>query len=448
MTKPPGTTTVSTPGQAGNDRPAGDVEPADRTGPADQAGESPDRNPTDSGSPVDEPADGGSADNGSPEDGSVEDGSVEDGSVEDGSVEDGSVDGDGAGGAAATGADRPGDGERSRDRSRFAPGAIWLALLSVAWLAAMLWAAQRSISFSGAHSIAITTTAYALPGVISAGLVGGAAVSLLVANLLSRRGVPGASARFAAAVGAGLLTGVLAALAVGPGSGAGSAEMLLAATTAAAATVGGIAGGVRAIQVVGALVAAALAVFAVSFAVELFRDPLLDLYGAGESAASQSNALRWSARTASLCGGLAAGGVAFAYLRRAGRRTSGAGSRPRWSHYLLAGAGPGLLLLVAEVIIWTGGARVLDLAGGLSEADAVAQSMLGVSRVDHALLVLFVGALTAIIILGRTLPPASARPAADIDAAGAEPQAAGAQPPAAPGQQISPSSDTSYHSRS
>lgn len=293
-----------------------------------------------------------------------------------------------------------------------APGAGAIALLAVVWLAAMLWAAQRSISFSEAQSMAITTTAYALPGVISASLVGGAAVSLAMANLLSRRGVVRGTPRFAAAVATGLATGLLAALAVSLGYDAGSAVMLLAGTTAAAATVGGIAGGLRATPVIGALVSAALTVFAVNFGFELFRDPLLSLYGAGDTASSQLTALRRSAWTASVCNGLAAGAVAFGYLRLAARRGAARGypgSAPRWTAYLVAGAGPGLLLLVAEVITRTAGARVLTLAGGLSEADEAAQSVLGGARVDHALLVLFLGALTAIIILGRTMGPATDR---------------------------------------
>ncbi len=85
----------------------------------------------------------------------------------------------------------------------------------------------------------------------------------------------------------------------------------------------------------------------------------------------------------------------------------GGGAGARWPAYLVAGAGPGLLLLLAEVIIRVGGRSLIDLAAALSEADAVAQTSLGTSRVDNAIWVLFVGALTALITFGRTLTPAS-----------------------------------------
>lgn len=293
-----------------------------------------------------------------------------------------------------------------------APAAAGLAVLSLAWLAAMLWSGQRAVSFAGAGTMAITSTALALPVVISASLVSGAATGLAVANLLTRRGVLRATPRFAGAVGAALLTGVLAAGAVALGYGDGPTVLVLAGTVAAAVTLGGAAGGLRAAGVVGAVVSAGLAVFAVSLALSLFQDQLLSLYGAGDTRESQLSALDWYSRTVSLASGLAAGAVAFGYLavagRRAGLHRAGGGTplASRWPGYLIGGAGPGLLLLAAEVLTRTAGSRVLTLAGALSEADRAAQSLLGSSRIDHALVVLFTGALTTIILLGRTLGPA------------------------------------------
>ena len=102
--------------------------------------------------------------------------------------------------------------------------------------------------------------------------------------------------------------------------------------------------------------------------------------------------------------GLAAGLVAFGSLRRAGRRTDGVDVR--WPLYALAGAGPGLLLIIAEVLARTAGARVLDLAGRISDLELTAQGMLSGSRLNNALIVLFVGAVTGIIAIGRTMGPA------------------------------------------
>lgn len=298
-----------------------------------------------------------------------------------------------------------------------APAAAGLAVLSLAWLAAMLWSGQRAVSSAGADTMAITSTALALPVVISASLVSGAASGLAVSNLFARRGTAGATARFVAAVGAGLLAGVSAAVAVALGYGEGPTVMVLAGTVAAAVTLGGAAGGLRASGVVGAIVSAGLAVFAVSLALSLFQEQILSLYGSGATRESQLTALDWYSRTVSLAGGLAAGAVAFGYLTVTARRAgSTLPAGPRWPGYLLAGAGPGLLLLIAEVLTRTAGSQVLTLAGALSEADQAAQTLLGSSRVDHALVVLFVGALTTIILLGRTLGPARD---ADDDEAGA-----------------------------
>ena len=123
-------------------------------------------------------------------------------------------------------------------------------------------------------------------------------------------------------------------------------------------------------------------------------DPLFDLFGAGDSQASLVSAAKWVSRTESLLAGLLAGLLAFGYLHLVpppGRPARPGRAAPRWPAYLLAGAGPGLLLLLAEVIIRIGGRTLLDLAGALSEADAVAQTTLGTSRVDNGIWVLFVG---------------------------------------------------------
>ncbi|MFD1321628.1 hypothetical protein [Micromonospora sonneratiae] len=289
-----------------------------------------------------------------------------------------------------------------------APGAVVFALLAVAWLAAMLWAAQRSIVLSVGEAIAITNTAFALPGVISASLIAGASVSLTMTGLLTRWGMTSATPRFAGAVGGGLLTGLLAALAVTLSYGDGPSIMVLAGTTAAAATIGGIAGGVRNTTPVGAVAIASLAVLAVAQALNSFNEPIKKLFGSSETVESQVTALAWYSRTGWILGGLAAGLVAFGYLRWARRRAAAQGSpHPtlRWPGYLVAGAGPGLLLLAAELLTRTAGAQVLKLAGALSEADQAAQSMLSGSRVDYGLGVLFLGGFTALIAFGRTLRP-------------------------------------------
>ncbi|MBO4209402.1 hypothetical protein [Micromonospora echinofusca] len=319
----------------------------------------------------------------------------------------------------------PPDGPAGEPARTYAPAAATLAFLALGWFAAMLWSARAEIQAAEVGAIAITLAANALPVVVAAALVTGAAVALVVANLLTRRGMLRPTPRFTATTATGLVVGVLGALVVTLTFSAGSASMVLAGTTAAAATVGGAVAGTRLTAAVGALVSAALAVFAVVLVLSLFNGQLLSLFGAGETQVSQFNAARWVSRLASLTAGLVAGLVAFGYLRRAHRR--GAAPDLRWPAYLLAGAGPGLVLLVTEVIIRIGGGSVLNLAGALSEADGIAQRVLSGSRIDHAIGVLFVGALTTLIAFGRTLGP---RPEDDDPADDDEDPALAAEPAA------------------
>lgn len=305
-----------------------------------------------------------------------------------------------------------------------APAAALLALLSLGWLAAMLWSTREAIHSAEAGVTVISLSAFALPGVISAALVAGAAVALAGGNALGRRYGGGITLRFVGAIGAGMLVGLVAALAINLTYADNATTNVIAGTTAAAAIIGGAVAGARNAPVVGAVSASALGALIFVVAFSRVRDPLFDLFGAGDTQESLVNAAKWVSRTESLLAGLVAGLLAFAYLSWAKRRTirrDPAATLPRWPAYLLAGAGPGLFLLLAEVIIRVGGRSLLDLAGALSEADSVAQTMLGTSRVDNGIWVLFVGALTALIAFGRTLGSTETEddPAEDPVAAGA-----------------------------
>ncbi|MEV4820461.1 hypothetical protein [Micromonospora sp. NPDC049274] len=289
-----------------------------------------------------------------------------------------------------------------------APGAAVLALLALGWLAAMLWSTREAITSAAAGITAISLSAFALPGVISAALVAGAATALAGGNLLTRRYGDGATLRFVGAIGAGMVVGLAAALAINLTYFDTSTTNVIAGTTAAAAIIGGAIAGARTAPAVGAVVTAALGALVFVVAFSRARDPLFDLFGAGDSQQSLVDAAKWVSRTESLIAGLLAGLLAFGYLtwaRRRALRRDPLTPTLRWPAYLLAGAGPGLLLLLAEVIIRIGGRSLLDLASALSEADAVAQTSLGTSRVDNGIWMLFVGALTALIAFGRTLGP-------------------------------------------
>jgi iron complex transport system permease protein len=303
-----------------------------------------------------------------------------------------------------------------------------LAAVALVWMAAMLWSARATITGRVDAEMEVTSTAYALPGAVSAALVAGAAAGLAVVTLLTRRRSLGATARFAAAIGTGLVVGLLGALVIVTINTEGWVYEVVGGAVAAAATIGGAIAGFRIPRVVAAVGWAAIAVFLVGFVLNLFQNPLLEALGLGDTQSSQAHAAQWFAFGQSVLSGLAAGLLSYRVLRR-GRR--GDGTDPAWPLYALAGAGPGLLLVIAEGLTRTAGARVLDLAGKVSELELVVQQMLSGARFNSALIVLFAGAITAVIAIGRTMGPA---PDDEDDE---------------PADQISSSSsETAYHSSS
>jgi len=273
-----------------------------------------------------------------------------------------------------------------------------LAVAAMLWMAGLVWSARATITGRGEATMEVTSSAYALPGAVSAALVAGAAVALAVVAAITRRRTPGATTRFAVATGAGLLIGVLGALSLFTINTEGWVYAVMAGTVAAAATIGGALAGFRTPGVLAAICWAAIAVFLIGVLLTFVQDVLFGIFGAGDTPASQAGAASWYTLSQAVLSGLAAGLLVFFLLRRT--------SRP-WPWYALAGAGPGLLLVVAEILTRTAGARVLELAGKVSVLETTVQRLLSTSRLNSALIVLFVGAITAVIAIGRTIPRAS-----------------------------------------
>jgi hypothetical protein len=171
--------------------------------------------------------------------------------------------------------------------------------------------------------------------------------------------------------------------------------MIVALSTLVAGVLGGAAAALR-VTTLAAGVAATLAVFVTGVLIYLFQSPLKSLFGAGPTVRSQAAAGWWLALTGAVLGGVVAGLVAYRYLRR---REPAA----RWPAYLLAGATPGLLLLLAEAVTLLGGASLLDLVSGLSDLDRAAMGYLDSARLNQALEVGFVAGIVAMIAVGRTL---------------------------------------------
>lgn len=294
-----------------------------------------------------------------------------------------------------------------RDRpSAPVPGAGTLALLALVWLSAMLTSARLTVGDPPAtgHASAVRA-AWELPQVISAALVAAAALALAVLNLpvgairaLDSR-TPG---RWCAAAGTGLLTGT--AIAVPILIGYADLPHIRSITTAIVITalLGGALAAVPHRVVVGAGVAGALAMCLVGFVAGRFGADLRGLFGAADTPGSVLTASGWVVFTVSLVAGVAAGGTAYAYLRRV---------RHAWPTFLAAGALPGLLAVLAEVAARLGSVRLVRTVGDASAADGTVLEYLATVRLNQALIVLFAGAVAAILALGHRGTPGSSSPA-------------------------------------
>ncbi|MFI7598726.1 hypothetical protein [Actinoplanes sp. NPDC049681] len=274
---------------------------------------------------------------------------------------------------------------------------ILLAIAGLAWMAAMLWSARATITGRGDAAMEVTSTAYAMPGAVSASLVAGAAVALAVVTSLTRGG---RTVRFAAATGTGLVLGLLGGLTIITINTDGWIYAVVGGTIAAAATIGGALAGFRYPRITAAVCWGAIGVFLVGVVLSFLQHDLLPVFGARDTSSSRADAANYFGFAQGALGGLAAGLIVYRVLRRARHRT---GVDLRWPLYALAGAGPGLLLVVGEALTRTAGARVLELAGKVSELELTVQQMLSGSRLNNGLIVLFVGAFTAMVAVGRTL---------------------------------------------
>jgi hypothetical protein len=292
------------------------------------------------------------------------------------------------------------DVDATVDRTR-GWGPSVLAACALAWLAAVLWSANATITGAGDLSLALAAAALALPLVLLSSLVAGATVGLTASHLFERRYASVAdrtAVRFAVAAGGGLALGLVCAGLVLAGYGTTRAIVVLAVAVGLAAMLGGVLGGIRPAAPVGAALGGTLAWFVVGLFQGAYAGRLLHVFGAGDTLASQVRATSWLTLAVAVLGGLVAGLFAYGYLRR---RDTGL----RWPAYLAAGAGPGLLVLLADLVTRVGGAQLLAVAGSVSVDDRAALSYLGTARLNTGLVVLFVGAFTALVAFGRTLKP-------------------------------------------
>jgi hypothetical protein len=264
-----------------------------------------------------------------------------------------------------------------------------VAVIGLVWLAITLAVGHGSLHGSSGD-VALSTAVLSLPALMQAALFAGAATGLAVSLSVVRPKL-----RYVTGVLAGLAVGVLALavvlLAYAMPTGAGTA---LAVAVALAGALGGALGAVRPAPIISSGLLAMVPVIILSYLIGHFSEELLRLFGDTGTAASRYSASGYLGFTSALVQGLLAGIVAFLLLRRSGLK---------FPAYGLAGALPGLLIGVAEIFTRVAAPRLLSLATEVSAWDKVVYGLGNGNRTNQALVVFFIGALTAIIAHGRTL---------------------------------------------
>ncbi len=279
-----------------------------------------------------------------------------------------------------------------------------LLVLSLVWLGTTLRLADSLLVANGDDASQLASAvSLVLPTVVYAALLAGACVGLVSGRLRLARaeatGRPAVIRRALVGAGSAAILGlILVLLILGRYSG-GSSLVVLASTVGVAALLGG-AGAALPRPVLAAGVTGTIELFLIGFVVNLFQAPLKSGLGASSDPTSQLHAASWLAALTALVQGIAAGLTAYAYLRRRA-------SALRWPAFALAGAVPGLILLVGVGLSLLGGSSLSSLADQLSDADRVVRDVVSGADLNQALTVAFVGTIVAMLAIGRTLrrPP-------------------------------------------
>jgi hypothetical protein len=264
-----------------------------------------------------------------------------------------------------------------------------IAVIGLVWLAVTLAVGHGSLHGS-TGDIALSTAVLSLPALIQAALLAGAATGLATSLTTTRTGL-----RYVIGVLTGLGIGALAfavvLMAYGMPTGSGIA---VAASVALAGTLGGTFGAVRPAPIVSAGLFAMVPVLIIGYLIGHFSEELLHLFGDTGTAAGRYSASGYLGFFEALVQGISAGVVAYLLLRRSGLK---------FPAYGIAGALPGLIIGVAEIFTRVATPRLLSMATEVSAWDKIVYGLGNGNRTNQALVVFFVGALTAIIAHGRTL---------------------------------------------
>jgi hypothetical protein len=259
-----------------------------------------------------------------------------------------------------------------------ATGTLTQLYLGLVWLGTTMYTAHATITGSGENfSGALGAAVAALPGVVAATLVTGASI-----GAAAGRRFRSASGRLLAGLALGTLFGLAAAAGIRFAYGDGASIMVLAITVGAASVVGG-ALAVLPGEVIEAGLWGATWVFFAGVIFGVLQPNLVKLLGSGEAANTRF------VLGQSLVTGLAAAFCTLRFLRV---------ERNRVLWYLVGGALPGLVLLGAEWLTRAGGSAVAQLVHGLRTESPALVQLSDSARLRHALIVLAVGGLIAMLM--------------------------------------------------
>ena len=170
---------------------------------------------------------------------------------------------------------------------------------------------------------------------------------------------------------------------------------MLAATLLVAAMLGGLTGALPP-PVLAAALAAVVGCLLVAILISIFQNPLATALGGGTGADNRFTGAILLGIVESVIQGIVAAVVATRYLRaRDGGRA--------WPWYLLAGAAYGVVGLATLAISRVGGFGLYRQVSGFSPDDAAYFNLLLQASLRGALVAGFVGAIGAVIVVGRSM---------------------------------------------
>ncbi|MGY0231013.1 hypothetical protein [Longispora urticae] len=270
--------------------------------------------------------------------------------------------------------------------------------IGLAWLFALLWALRASLAESGGMDSGLISAAQNLFQLVAVVLAAGAAAGLCAVATL--RFATTGPKRLAVSAGAGLLFGVLAgALALAMIRDTRSSAVI-AVCLVAAALVGGLFAAIRPVRLIAAGIAGTYAAFLAKVILNIFGPKIAPLFGAGKTIDTVNAAENRMLLAFGVLAGIVAGVVAFRYLVR--------GPALHWAAYLAAGGVAGFLAILSEGFAWLTAPR---LVAPLADLSVIAEELLSTKigpRVNSGIALLFAGAITATILIGRTMRPAGA----------------------------------------